>query len=447
MVRKPPDRRSWLPTNTPGYCCCYGLSKGLAGTEWQIKSFVLEKMEGRNWRSNPEPVPMLDHPFSKESFPNIQSKPLLTQLEAISSRPVTSYLGEETNTHLTTTSFQVVVESDKVSPQPPFLQAKQPQFPQLLLIRLLLQTLHQLRCPSLDTLQHLNVPLVVRGPKLNTAFEVRPHHPAGHTIPDTSQDAIGLLGHLGTLLAHIQLAVDQHPQVLFHWAAFQPLFPKPVALHGVVVTQVQDLALSFVEPHTIDLSPWIQPVQVPLAFLPSSRSTLPHNLVSSANLLRVHSIPLSRSLIKILNRTGPSTEPWGTPLVTGRQLDLTPFTTTLWARPSSQFFTQQRGQCSKSSKCSLALTRSSRSALTADVGNGHLMLSWRYSGTQTRPCRQIFNCSRTGSTHYIFSALRFFQGRGQDILLENVTHPLKGAATRIAKDLSAFPGAQHAARE
>ncbi|KAK4818132.1 hypothetical protein QYF61_006731 [Mycteria americana] len=40
------------------------------------------------------------------------------------------------------------------------LKAKQPQFPQPLLIRLLLQTLHQLRCPSLDTLQHLNVSLV-----------------------------------------------------------------------------------------------------------------------------------------------------------------------------------------------------------------------------------------------------------------------------------------------
>ncbi|KAK4815220.1 hypothetical protein QYF61_022867 [Mycteria americana] len=33
--------------------------------------------------------------------------------------------------------------------------------------------------------------------------------PAGHTIPDTSQDAIGFLGRLGTLLAHIQSAVNQ----------------------------------------------------------------------------------------------------------------------------------------------------------------------------------------------------------------------------------------------
>ncbi|KAK4824040.1 hypothetical protein QYF61_009631 [Mycteria americana] len=89
------------------------------------------------------------------------------------------------------------------------------------------------------------------------------------SIFDTSQDAIGFLGHLGTLLAHIQAAVNQHPQVLFCLAAFQPLFPKPVALHGVVVTQVQDLALSLVEPHAVGLGPSIQPVQVPLQSLPT----------------------------------------------------------------------------------------------------------------------------------------------------------------------------------
>ncbi|KAK4824117.1 hypothetical protein QYF61_010740 [Mycteria americana] len=162
----------------------------------------------------------------------------------------------------------------------PSATAKQPQFPQPLPIRLVLQTLHQLCCPSLDTFQHLNVSFVVRGPKLNTVFGVRPHQcqvqghnpfpsPAGHTIPDTSLDAVGLLSHLGTLLAHIQAAVNQHPQVLLCWAAFQPLFPKPVALHGVVVTQVQDLALHLVEPHTVGLGPSIQPVQIPLQSLPT----------------------------------------------------------------------------------------------------------------------------------------------------------------------------------
>ncbi|KAK4829075.1 hypothetical protein QYF61_002019, partial [Mycteria americana] len=38
--------------------------------------------------------------------------------------------------------------------------------------------------------------------------------PAGHTIFDTSQYTVGLLGHLGTLPAHIQSAIDQHPQHL-----------------------------------------------------------------------------------------------------------------------------------------------------------------------------------------------------------------------------------------
>ncbi|KAK4829830.1 hypothetical protein QYF61_006840 [Mycteria americana] len=119
----------------------------------------------------------------------------------------------------------------------------------------------------------------MRGPKLNTGFEVWPHQcqvqghdhfptPAGHRIPDTSQDAIGFLGCLGTLLAHIQVAVNQHPEVLLCQAAFQPLFPKPVALHGVAVAQVQDLALGLVKPQTIDLGPSIQPVQVPLQSLP-----------------------------------------------------------------------------------------------------------------------------------------------------------------------------------
>ncbi|KAK4828815.1 LOW QUALITY PROTEIN: hypothetical protein QYF61_000872, partial [Mycteria americana] len=124
----------------------------------------------------------------------------------------------------------------------------------------------------------------------------------------TIQDAVGRLGHLGTLLAHIQLAVDQYPQVLFSQAAFQPLFPKSVALHGVVVTQ---------------------------SLPPLKQVNIPAQLGVICK-LTVHSIPSSRSLIKKLSRTSPNREPWKPPLLTGHLLDLTPFTTTLWARPSSQ---------------------------------------------------------------------------------------------------------------
>ena len=81
---------------------------------------------------------MPDHSFHKEIFPNVQSEPPLTQLEAIASCPITSYFGEETNTCVSTTSFQVVIESNKVPPQPPLLQTEQPQLPQPLLRRLVL---------------------------------------------------------------------------------------------------------------------------------------------------------------------------------------------------------------------------------------------------------------------------------------------------------------------
>jgi len=59
---------------------------------------------------------MPDHSFSKEIFPNIQSKLPLTEREAIASCPIAGYLGEETNTRLTTASFQVAVESSSSSP-------------------------------------------------------------------------------------------------------------------------------------------------------------------------------------------------------------------------------------------------------------------------------------------------------------------------------------------
>ena len=100
----------------------------------------------------------------EELFPNVQPESLLVRLEAIPSSPIDS--------HINTTSLQVVAESSKTSPEPPLLQTKQSQLPQLFFIRLVLQTPHQFCCPSLDMFQGLNVLLVVRGPKLNTILEV-----------------------------------------------------------------------------------------------------------------------------------------------------------------------------------------------------------------------------------------------------------------------------------
>ena len=111
---------------------------------------------------------MLNNPLSKEVFPDIQPKLTLVPLKAISPLPVTFHQLEGTNPALAVSTFQILEESNKVSPQPPFPQTKQPQFLQSLLIGHILQALHKPCCPSLDLLQHLNVLSILRCPKLNT---------------------------------------------------------------------------------------------------------------------------------------------------------------------------------------------------------------------------------------------------------------------------------------
>lgn len=60
---------------------------------------------------------MLYNPPHENIFPNIQSKPLLGQLEAMSPYFIAGCLEEEMGPHLATTSFQADVESDKESVQ------------------------------------------------------------------------------------------------------------------------------------------------------------------------------------------------------------------------------------------------------------------------------------------------------------------------------------------
>ena len=67
---------------------------------------------------------------------------------------------------------------------------------------------------------------------------------------------------------------------------------------------------------------------------PFSELTTPHSFVSSANLLRMHSIPLLMSLLKMLKSTGPSTDTGGTPIVADLHPDIEPLTT-LWLHPAT----------------------------------------------------------------------------------------------------------------
>lgn len=85
-------------------------------------------------------------------------------------------------------------------------------------------------------------------------FEVQSHqhqvqrdnhfpHSVGSSISAADQDIIGLLGHLGTQSAHVQLVVNQHPSFLLGTLPAT----LPLALYcciGVVMTQVQHSAFS-----------------------------------------------------------------------------------------------------------------------------------------------------------------------------------------------------------
>ena len=57
---------------------------------------------------------------------------------------------------------------------------------------------------------------------------------------------------LATLSAHVQPSINQHPQVPFLFTVMQPLSPKHIALRGVIVAKVQDMALGLVEPQPSD---------------------------------------------------------------------------------------------------------------------------------------------------------------------------------------------------
>ncbi|PKU35805.1 hypothetical protein llap_13892 [Limosa lapponica baueri] len=90
--------------------------------------------------------------------------------------------------------------------------------------------------------------------------------PVGHTLPDAPQDAIGLPGHKGTLLAHGHPVVHQDSQAFFHRAALQQVSLQSLLVHGVIPPQVQHSTLAFVEFHQVPLCPSPQPVQVSLYY-------------------------------------------------------------------------------------------------------------------------------------------------------------------------------------
>ncbi|RMC17355.1 hypothetical protein DUI87_05936 [Hirundo rustica rustica] len=140
----------------------------------------------------------------------------------------------------------------------------------------------------------------------------------------------------------------QHPQVPFLLGTVQPHRPQPIMLQGVIVAKVQELALGLIKLHLTGLCPSIQPSQVSLQSHPTFQQI---DTRSQLSITREFTNQRFNTHIHVTNKNIEQNWAQHRPLrdTTGDcpQLDAAPFTTTLWARPSSQFLTQQRVLLSK----------------------------------------------------------------------------------------------------
>ena len=123
-----------------------------------------------------------------------------------------------------------------------------------------------------------------------------------------AQDMVGVLGCEGTLLAHGQLLSTKS-----FWQGCAQFFHLPASTGSADCHDPgADHALGFVEPHEVLLGHCSSPSEsLWIASRHSDMLTTLHSLMSSINLMRVHVIPLSTSLMKILKSTHSSTDPSG----------------------------------------------------------------------------------------------------------------------------------------
>ncbi|TRZ25703.1 hypothetical protein HGM15179_001422 [Zosterops borbonicus] len=140
----------------------------------------------------------------------------------------------------------------------------------------------------------------------------------------------------------------QHPQVLFHLGTVQPHCPQPAMLQGVVAAKMQDSTLGLIKLHFVGLCLSTQPFQVSLQSHPIFQQI---DTFSQLSVICKFTNERLNTLIHVINENTEQSWPQHRPMrdTTGDwpQLDAAPFTTTLWARPSSQFLTQQRVLLSK----------------------------------------------------------------------------------------------------
>lgn len=120
-------------------------------------------------------------------------------------------------------------------------------------------------------------------------------------------------------------------------------YTQPVLVHGVIPFHVQDFIFPFVALHAVPACILFRPVEVGHSEWQTSTpvyQALSPVLYHLQTCGRVHPVPSSRSLMKVLNTYSPSMKPGAIPLVTGLQLHLMPLITRFSANLFSQFSVQ-----------------------------------------------------------------------------------------------------------
>lgn len=138
-------------------------------------------------------------------------------------------------------------------------------------------------------------------------------------INETELYNISLPSSKATLLADVQVGAHQNLQALFCRTAFQLGVLHTFWCPGLSLPRCWTLQFllnfkRFLPAYLFSMSRFLL-----MSAQPSGEPTTPPSSVSCLGLRRVHSTlpPSSRSLMKMLNRTGSSIDRWGTLLVTG----------------------------------------------------------------------------------------------------------------------------------
>ncbi|RMC01165.1 hypothetical protein DUI87_22256 [Hirundo rustica rustica] len=148
----------------------------------------------------------------------------------------------------------------------------------------------------------------------------------------------------------------QCPQVPFLLGTVQPHHPQPVTLQGVIVAKVHlHSELGLTKLHHVGLCPSIQLFQISLQSPDTfqqidTRSQL--SVICKFTNQRFNT--LTHVINKVIEQNWTQHRPLRDTTGDWPQLDAEPFTATLWARPSSQFLTQQRELLSEPRAASLS---------------------------------------------------------------------------------------------